>query len=116
MDIKNSHIVEYQKILTSLLFRINIEYRYVHIKGVPFKECIEFIFHEISKCKHCKKYSVSQKRKLFVDIFNDLSRRVLNEQLKVEFRKYSDDCIIGPLYDLMYDLTRPPKPSRMCCF
>ena len=115
MSIKESYPREYQAKLSQIVVYMNTEHRYVYIR-VPFAKCLKYIYLKVENWKPCSWYDNRTKRQLFTDLFQDAAPKIANKQIGEEFKKYSEDGIIDPLYDLINEACRTQfKEQKRCC-
>lgn len=105
--------IRYQSIVETVSNHVNKKYPHVH-NSVPLLECMECILTEMWKCKYCRKYPSERKRTIFINLFDDITTMLTDTQLRNSFCQYSEDLLIGPMYDLL--TIKKPQRRRMCCF
>lgn len=107
--------IKYQQIVERVSKTINDEYKYVHVGTNPLLNVLESIILEMNKCNWCKSYAVEKRKRIFVNLFEDITTMITNAHIRYRFEQYTEDFIIYPLYDLMICKNRPHR-RRSCCF
>ncbi len=115
MSIREIYPRRYAYKLARVIVYMNTEHRYVYMNGVPLAKCLKYIYTLVENWSTCL-WDAKTKKQLFSDLFREMAPKIQNQEIREQFKRYSDDQIIGPLYDLMAGQRAEEKKERRCCF